>query len=268
MTCFWRIIALTSALAAGCASVFGQTEQPVVWVVECNDATTYRGDVTDSTKLARDPGATTALPVRAFQVTYNVADIVLINGKPAKGLMSTMNGALAPRVSPQPGLSIGDFDGGGPFMAHFTILAPDGTPVGAVWAGGGVLAPDMVSTIWAGSGAFLGMAGETRSLEVMTPYRAASVTEDPANRRLHGGGRVRFMWSLYPKYRPSVDVTPAGPSVFHGDLQPVTAARPARAGEVLIVRARNLGPLVPIFCRRAAGRSKPILLSRSTHRLR
>ena len=142
MTCFWRIIALTSALAAGCASVFGQTEQPVVWVVECNDATTYRGDVTDSTKLARDPGATTALPVRAFQVTYNVADIVLINGKPAKGLMSTMNGALAPRVSPQPGLSIGDFDGGGPFMAHFTILTPDGTPVGAVWAGGGVLAPE------------------------------------------------------------------------------------------------------------------------------
>jgi uncharacterized protein (TIGR03437 family) len=75
--------------------------------------------------------------------------------------------------------------------------------------------------------------------------RVASPTEDPANRRLNGGGKVRVVFNLYPKYRPSVDITANGPAVFHSDFSPVTVARPARAGEVLIVRARTLGPTRP-----------------------
>jgi uncharacterized protein (TIGR03437 family) len=39
--------------------------------------------------------------------------------------------------------------------------------------------------------------------------------------------------------------TASGPAVFHSDLSPVTAASPAKAGEVLIVRANGLGPTVP-----------------------
>jgi uncharacterized protein (TIGR03437 family) len=40
--------------------------------------------------------------------------------------------------------------------------------------------------------------------------------------------------------------TASGPAVFHGgDFSPVTAARPAKAGEVLIVRATGLGPTRP-----------------------
>ncbi len=41
-------------------------------------------------------------------------------------------------------------------------------------------------------------------------------------------------------------VTADGPAVFRAaGFSPVNAARPARAGEVLVVRARNLGPTRP-----------------------
>ncbi|MBI3470113.1 MAG: hypothetical protein HY013_02000 [Candidatus Solibacter usitatus] len=41
-------------------------------------------------------------------------------------------------------------------------------------------------------------------------------------------------------------MTPNGPSVFHGaDFSLVTAAKPARAGEVLILTATHLGPTRP-----------------------
>ena len=39
--------------------------------------------------------------------------------------------------------------------------------------------------------------------------------------------------------------TASGPAVFHSDLSPVTAAKPARSGEVLIAQATGLGPTVP-----------------------
>ncbi|MBI3682180.1 MAG: hypothetical protein HY235_17510 [Acidobacteria bacterium] len=82
--------------------------------------------------------------------------------------------------------------------------------------------------------------------ETIVPFRGASTEEDPANRRIHGGGKFRVVFRLYPKYRPSVDITADGPAVFRAaDFSPVTAARPARAGEVLMVRARNLGPTRP-----------------------
>lgn len=45
--------------------------------------------------------------------------------------------------------------------------------------------------------------------------------------------------------RPEIATTVAGPAIFHVDFSPVTAAKPAKAGEVLIVRATGLGPTVP-----------------------
>ena len=236
----------TIAVAAFCAFGFAQTaEQPVTLIIEIDNALTYRGDVTDSTKLARDPGVTTPLPARAFQVTYNVGDIVGINGKSAKGLMSALSGTVLARVNPQSGQMIADFDGSGPFLTHWQILAPDGTWLGSMWGAGGVPAPGQGHSIMSGNGVFLGVEGEYRILELITASRIASVTEDPANRRINGGQKLRFIFYLYPKYRPAVDVSPTGPAVFHGDFSPVTAASPARAGEVLIVRTRNLGPTRP-----------------------
>ncbi len=78
-----------------------------------------------------------------------------------------------------------------------------------------------------------------------TTVRQASVTEDPTFRRLNGGGRVKFVLQLIPLYQPQILATSAGPSVFHSDFSLVTAAKPATAGEVLVVTATGLGPTIP-----------------------
>src|SRR6266568_2093686 len=44
---------------------------------------------------------------------------------------------------------------------------------------------------------------------------------------------------------PQIVTGASGPALFHADFSPVTAARPAKAGEVLIVKASGLGPTVP-----------------------
>lgn len=245
MSVIWRTIAMAVAVAAGSPSGFGQAvEQPVILVIETEDMTMYRGDVTDATRLARDPGVTTPGPSRTFQITYNLADVVAINGKPAKGLNSTFSGVLLLSVTPPSGQIIADFNGGSPILADWQILGPDGTWIGSLW-GRGASPPAPGYAILGGQGAFFGVTGELRSSGMAKPSRAASVTEDPANRRLHGGGKIQFTFYLYPKYRPSVDVTPTGPAVLHADFSPVTATSPARAGEVLIAAAKNLGPTRP-----------------------
>ena len=69
--------------------------------------------------------------------------------------------------------------------------------------------------------------------------------EDPANRRVNGGTRGHWIVSLIPLSWPEIVTTASGPAVFHADFSPVTAATPARAGEVLIVTATGLGPTRP-----------------------
>ena len=246
MNRLWRNFALAASVAACCALSFGQTaEPPVVLIMEVDNAVVYRGDVTDPAKLARDPGPTTPLPGRTFMYNHSAADIVAVNGKPAKGLWLVRVGVVFARVNPQPGQMIADLDGGSGWHCFWDILGPDGSWIGSL-ADTGSTPPARSHTIIGGNGAFLGVTGEHRPPETIRPGRAASVTEDPANRRIHGGGKDRIIFYLYPKYRPSVDITADGPAVFRAaDFSPVTAARPARAGEVLMVRARNLGPTRP-----------------------
>ena len=50
---------------------------------------------------------------------------------------------------------------------------------------------------------------------------------------------------MIPMFVPQIVTTTSGPAVFHSDFSPVTAAKPAKAGEVVIVEATGLGPTVP-----------------------
>ena len=69
--------------------------------------------------------------------------------------------------------------------------------------------------------------------------------EDPAYRRLNGGGTARYVIRLIPMSWPEVNTTGTGPAVFHSDFSLVTVEKPARAGEWLILSATGLGPTVP-----------------------
>ena len=76
--------------------------------------------------------------------------------------------------------------------------------------------------------------------------RAASITEDPANRRKNGGGLIRWVFHVIPLSAPQVAATASGPAIVHAsDFSPVTASKPAAAGEILSVFANGLGPTIP-----------------------
>jgi hypothetical protein len=139
------------------------------------------------------------------------------------------------------------------------ILQSDGTPVGTVTAfgfGGNSAppppgAPKSVSAfnfaVMGGTGAYLAARGQLGrgALTPGTGPRIASITEDPANRRINGGGKLAWILHLIPMSTPQIATTMSGPAITHADFSLVTAARPAKAGEVLILFASGLGPTRP-----------------------
>jgi hypothetical protein len=216
-----------------------ELSDPVVLTVEAENWVQYRGDTSDVTRLATLPGPTLGV-APTFEQNVTLADIVAVNGKPAKGLWYYNFVITFVGTSPIPGVAIADLDtGGGIFQCFWHILLPDGTFVGSLTdRGQGTGAGHIVV---GGNGAFFGAIGEHRIEQSVAP-RSASMSEDPSMRRVNGGGKFLMRFTLYPKFRPNVQMTTNGPAIFHEDFSQVTTARPARAGEVLIVRATGLGP--------------------------
>jgi len=68
---------------------------------------------------------------------------------------------------------------------------------------------------------------------------------DPENRRINGGGTVRQVLEIIPMILPQILADASGSMITHADFSRVTTAKPAKAGEVLIVKATGLGPTVP-----------------------
>jgi hypothetical protein len=56
---------------------------------------------------------------------------------------------------------------------------------------------------------------------------------------------VRFLLSVIPMFVPQIASASGAPAIFHTDFTPVTAAKPAKPGEILIVKATGLGPTLP-----------------------
>ena len=243
-----RIPALAAALLGGAfgAVTFAQTtpvvEQPVVITVEVEDSVLYRGDIFDLAKLAKDPKPTTSVNT-AFLTSVNVGDVRTLNGQPAKGIWSYQVLAMPFRANPQPGQAIADVDSSGLFQCIWQIVSPDGKYIGTLYDSGASPSPDHI--VIGGSGAFRGMTGLHGAMEAVTPQRGASTSEDPANRRINGGGKLRIVFYLYPRSRPTVVTTPNGPAVVHADGKLVSNANPAQAGEILTLYATGLGPTTP-----------------------
>jgi hypothetical protein len=231
------VLAIASKLPAQ------ELSDPVVLIVELNDTATYRGDTSDYTKLGTIPGPTTGIS-RAFQQGVNIGDIRSVNGQPEKGLwVRTFNPAGQWLAKPGPGQFITDMTSGPTSQSAFNFLLPDGTWIGSLFDQAQDPGPCVIT---GGGGAFLGIVGERRGLDTLLPERAAaSQSEDPSMRRTIGGGKSRFRFILYPRTRPAVQVTANGPAISHSDYSPVTAANPARPGELLILAATGLGPVKP-----------------------
>ena len=176
--------------------------------IDVENWTRYLNDVTDYFRLATDPSATTPIDPRNFGTFLGVADIVAVDGKPAKGTWTARATIINMTTNPRPGDAIADTVRGRMVDFALEILQTDGTPVGTIMASGLTAGPPPPGApdeqmgdnlaVTGGTGAFLGVRGQMGFATILAPPRAASATEDPSQRRVHGGGRLRFAVKLLP----------------------------------------------------------------------
>ena len=257
---FHTLFATALCAAACCPFTLAQVA-PAVLQIDLENHVLYFEDTTasDSTKYATVPGVTTPVGARNFTEARGFGDIVAVNGQRVKG--TYMSGVVAGaflRPAPTPGQAIADTLRNAMSVVTFEILKEDGTAIGTlavIALNGGAQPPGAPAgttgnnfIITGGTGAFLGARGQMAlapALPGVPGQRNASFNEDPANRRINGGGTWRLIAHVIPMSAPQIMTNASGPVVYHEDFSPVTAARPARAGELLIVQATGLGPTVP-----------------------
>ncbi len=264
-----RTLAL-AALIAGtfCPSFFAQPAPPqtTTLTIQITNFVNYFNDTTDWTKLAANANQTTlAGSAPNFSQSLDVADIVSVNGEPVKGVFTERRTQYKRTVTPTAGQFIADSVSSAIQDRFFEILKLDGTPIGNIMVtgmGGAVPAPgtptviqDGNFTIIGGTGAFMGARGQAGGLDEpsSTGARNASMTEDPSNRRVFPNGHRVMVLQIIPLAAPAVVQTANGPAVVHGaDFSLVTAAKPAKPGEILSLLATGLGPAQPA-CLSAGG---------------
>ncbi|HXS95334.1 MAG TPA: hypothetical protein VN736_12070 [Candidatus Limnocylindrales bacterium] len=247
-----------------CAAAFSQptlAQVPPASVlrIDTTNAVAYFQDTGDVTKYALDPGVPTPVRTKNFFGQIAIADIQAVNGQPAMGVHTRVGMDISLLPAPPPGSAIADVVRNAVLDIAFEILKSDGTPIGTIVAtgfNGGAAPPGSPSkvtlanfVIAGGTGAFLGARGQVGA-EAPPPgvpsARSTSMTEDPANRRGHGGATQRWVIHLIPMESPEIAMLPAGPAITHSsDFSPVTASKPATAGEILALFARGLGPVNP-----------------------
>ncbi len=212
----------------------------------------YQDDIADVTKFATVPATTPAVNFRTFSVATVIADVIAVNGQPAKGVYTAQARALGTSPTPTAGNAIADVQRAALREEVIEILNTDGTSIGTISSlglSGGVAPPGAPSSqtaanfaIVGGTGAFVGARGVSGSGPAPqgVPARSASTQEDPAQRRVNGGGVTRRVLTIYPMESPKIL------AVAHAaDFSPVSSAKPAVAGEYLAIFASGLGPTKP-----------------------
>ena len=252
--------ALATAFCVAAYSQLGlaQVAPATILEIDLENVVQYYQDISDLSKFATDPNAVPATRLRNFDSMVFIADIVAINGQPAKGTLSRTARFINLTTSPNPGQAIADNFRAATFVGTYDILKSDGSPIGSIMHAGvgpGTAAPGAPLSITGGNfaivggtGAFFGARGQLGRAVTpqFIPDRQASMAEDPGNRRRNGGGRVRYVLQLIPVSRPEFVSTAGGPAVAHSsDFVLVSTSRPAAAGEVLSLFATGLGPTRP-----------------------
>jgi uncharacterized protein (TIGR03437 family) len=248
------LLSLTVILSIAPAAL-AQSDTLATLEIATENVGIYRHDVFDAARLATEAGPVTPLPLRSFMHVTWIADVVAVNGLPAKGTMMVRGIYVALNPNPNPGTGVADTTNSLAGDWIFDIQRADGSPVGTIMASGwafgarsaGYLPPGQGNlAVLGGTGAFLGLRGQGKeAISLAGPRQAISVTEDPSNRRLHGGSTRRWDFQLMPMARPDFVRSADTTGVFHSDFTPVTASNPARRGEVLIAAATGLGPTRP-----------------------
>lgn len=232
-------------LAVLCISpAFAQPGLPVILNIEIGDLVEYVADTPDVMKLGTDPNLTTPLLPNSFFNVNHLADVLSVNGRPAKGVLVQAVRVYGLTTTPTPTRPIADVTRSSLRTQYFEILTADGNPVGTIVVIGMSRAESLA--IVGGTGAFVGARGFLKQIGREKPARFASATEDPSRRRQLGGGRTTQRLVVYPMIYPQIQTTNGVPAVVHGNgAAPVTATAPAVSGEALSMLVRHLGPTRP-----------------------
>jgi hypothetical protein len=249
----WKQLVITVTCVICPVVALAQGMPATILEVDVENIVSYNSDVFDTSKFATEPNLTTAAPGRNFGFVMAVGDIFAVNGKPAKGTLLVRLQSVILNPVPSPGQGIADIIRTAVSNYLVEIQQTDGSLVGNIHTLGlsGGISPMSAlmggnHSVAGGTGAFFGVRGQMSNISLGTAPRAASVTEDPARRRILGGGKVRFVYQLIPAARPEIANTPNGPAIAHSnDFSLVTASKAAKAGEILSLFATGLGPTRP-----------------------
>lgn len=241
------------SVAIHCNFAQGQSTSQTTLVIGLQNVVEYQDDKADPSKFATNPNITPSATFKNFGVVTIIGDIVAVNGQPARGTYVGRSRGLVMSPIPSPGGAIADVTRTALREHIFEILTSDGTAVGTIMSlgfSGGPPPPGAPATDranWAivgGTGAFLGARGTVGGTGGTN--RAASMDEDPSNRRINGGTAISFIIHVIPMFAPQIVPTSAGPAVTHSsDFTLVSASKPAAPGEILSLFATGLGPTVP-----------------------
>lgn len=173
----------------------GARPKPLIITIDAENHVQYRGDIFDPAQYAKDPNRTTA-PAITFSKNVQIADIVAVDGQPTKGLWTTQFFITPFRRNPAPGQPIADLNTGALFYCAYEILAPDESYVGTLFT----MAIGNHHAVVGGVGAFANARG-TMTMDFLAPSRVASMSEDPSQRRVFGGGRFRSTFTIHLPHR-------------------------------------------------------------------
>ena len=258
-----NLIASAILIAAGYVNpAQGQSTASILYV-ELQNVVEYQVDTSDLSKYGTNPSVTQGKIAKGMGVgcvgvpIIGYADIVSVNGQPARGTYTVRGVATCTSPTPVPGVeAIADTTWPSLRDETYEILQSDGTPVGTIMTFGfssgmpsppGPPAGSKNSAITGGTGGFFGARGQKGQrnglLSGSVTERVASITEDPANRRQNGGGHTLTVLYVIPISWPAVVTTADGPAIVHSsDFSRVSTSKPAAAGEILSLFATSLGP--------------------------
>jgi uncharacterized protein (TIGR03437 family) len=248
----FRMIAMGCFLVASLAQA--QVPLPSTIVIDVDNYVEYLEDTSDPLKRGADPNLTTVrvLP-NTFLESDHLADIVSLNGQPAKGLAFSSSRVIGSTIASTPGRPIADITTSTYRSYYFQIMSAEGAYIGTIFCSGPHSTPAPGGPLGAvvgeyaivgGTGAFQGVRGQVGLVNTVAG-RLASASEDPSRRRINGGGKKRFFFTIYPMTYPQVLTANGLPAITHADFRQVSATAPAVAGEILSVFVSGLGPTRP-----------------------
>ena len=187
--------------------------KPTTMKVDVNNFVLYNYDTFDTTQFGTNPAATNVM-MKTYNYHISIGDIVAVNGAPAKGTLLCTHTMflLSPTAAVGSLRAIADTRRAMIDDCSLEVLKTDGTAVGTIFIHGlfgGAPAPGAPSAVAlsnliviGGTGAFLAVRGQAGQTGAWTP-RVASVSEDPANRRVNQGGVESIVLQLFPMFPPS-----------------------------------------------------------------